>query len=153
MPKPIIKDHGQLLAVNCPECNKQSGYKLMQKTFAAPFIFKLLLAKDTHLWNIECMNCSHSVKVPKEEAANIPEVQKMSDKMVAGEITPEEFHQVFSQFSFIIELLNQAHSWNCPTCAERVDWKLQVCWNCSTPNPEINAAAKQVEMPKFVAPA
>lgn len=153
MPKANITDHGQILAVNCPECKKNTPYKLVQKTFAAPMLLKIFFAKDTHFWHVECCECRHSVKVPNHEAEKLPEVKDLAEKMAAGEITSEEFHQVFGQFSFIAELLNQTHAWNCPACAEKVEWQLQVCWNCATPNPEIQSDNIKVEMPKFVPPA
>ena len=125
----------------------------MQKTFPAPLFLKIFLTKDTHLWHVECMECSHEVKVPKHEAEMIPEVQKMSKKLAEGEISEEEFHQVFGQFTFVVDLLNQAHDWQCPTCDEKVDWKFQVCWNCSTPNPDIKSDGQEPEAPEFVPPS
>jgi len=152
MPKPIREDQGQILAANCPECKINSGYTLIRQTFPAPVFFKIFI-KDTHLWHIECMNCQHTVKVPQHEAEMIPELKIMGDKMTAGEITPEDFYKVFGQFSFVVDLINQEHSWECPICTEKVDWKFQVCWNCSAPNPDIKPDSDSTEAPKFVPPS
>ena len=152
MPKAMIEDHGQILTANCPECKKRTGYTLIRQTFPAPVFFKIFIS-DTYLWHIECMDCKHIVKVPLHEAEMIPEVKVMGEKMAAGEISPEDFYRVFGQFSFVVDLLNQEHSWECPICTEKVDWKFQVCWNCSAPNPDIGSDESSPETPKFVQPS
>lgn len=153
MPKPISEDHGRILTLGkCPECKAAAGYKLMQQIYPSPKLFKLFI-KDTSMWHIECEECKNSVKVPNHEAEKIPEVKELFTKMSEGQITEEEFYGVFGQFTFIADLLNQEHSWVCPHCSEKVDWKFQVCWNCSTPNPDIESDSNKPEMPQFVPPS
>ena len=151
MPKIDKVDHGKILSVECPECKKNCDYHLHEEIDRASAWHKMLLVRDIHSWHIKCDGCGHIVKVANEEAENIFIIHELADKMEKGEITSEEFYKVFGQFPFVAELLNQKHAWDCPNCNERISWNYQVCWNCSTPNPEFDGMDKGGP-PEFIKP-
>ena len=153
MAKIEVKNKGTILKVDCPKCKENSEYQLIEEIDYAPAIYKLLFVKDEHRWRIECKNCQHFVKVPPLEADKLHIIDEMGAKMQSGEIPPDEFYAVFSQFSFVVELLNQSHAWDCPTCNENVSWNYQVCWSCDTPNPDFDGMENQRKPPQFIPPS
>lgn len=146
------KDHGKVLAVDCPECRKNNAFHLWQEIDYSSLFLKMLGSFDKHTWTIKCEDCNHPVLVPTEEAENIHVIHEAGAKKESGEMSIDNFNAVLGQFSFVAELFHQIMAWDCPKCAERVTWNFQVCWNCHTPNPDFDGKGKPANA-KFVAPS
>ena len=142
------KDHGMLFALNCPECKDMSAYHVWEEIDYSPLYLKLLLSGDKHSWTLKCKNCSHIVKVHDEEGPKLHLALEARLKFEEKEIDEDALWEVTSTFSCIAEVINQSQNWECPTCAEKIAWNLQVCWNCNAPNPIYDGMEKP-EKPKI----
>ncbi len=155
MAKEIIENLGTILMLEkCPSCQKKASYHLIKKIYPAPKILRFLV-KDNCLWHIECETCKNSVNVPVHEAEKVTEVKDIFAKASQNEIPPETVLETISKFSFVVDLLNQHASWVCPECKSKIDWRLQVCWNCSSPNPELKNQPQEVPptTPSYIPPS
>ncbi len=153
MAKEIIENLGKIISLDkCPSCQNKVSYNLIRKYYPTPKLLRFL-CKENYSWFCECEQCQNSVKIPPHEAERVSEVKEIFNKVQLGEIEAAQFLQSISQFTFVADLLNQHYSWFCPGCNTKVDWSLQVCWNCSTPNPEFKAQNGAIEAtPQAVKP-
>jgi hypothetical protein len=135
-------DRGMLFALNCPECKEMSAYHAWEEIDYSPIYLKMLFSFDKHTWTLKCKNCKHTIRVHEEEGKKLQPALEARVKFEEGQINEEALLEVVGLLSCIAEVVNQAHNWECPTCAEKIECNLQVCWNCNAPNPIYDGVEK-----------
>ena len=130
------QDLGVCLKVMCPHCQQESEFRLRLRS-AALQLFGLALADFGGCYELMCNLCKFRKGIGDGELSAAQAAVRLYTQLAARELHLEEYATALDALDFptIRTLRDEAATWSCPVCKERVPATLNGCWNCSSPRP------------------
>jgi hypothetical protein len=130
------EDMGVCLTALCPHCQRVSQFKLRRKG-AALLLFGLELYTLDESYELSCCSCQFSKSIADDELSAARAAERLHQQLKAGQLPPAEYLKALDALDFpaLQALRNEAATWPCPVCGEKVPATLSGCWKCSSPRP------------------
>jgi|GEM_PF-6297785 len=135
------QDLGPCLATLCPHCQKLSRFKLGRRS-AAFILFGFPLFDFDENFQLVCGSCSFRKDLASEDLSAVLSAKSLFQQLETQIISPERYLEALNSLEFPAyrALCEEAASWACSVCREKVPATLNACWKCNSPRPGIAEA-------------
>lgn len=130
------QDLGVCLKALCPHCQEESEFRLRMRS-AALQLFGHAVADFGGSYELLCNVCKFRKDLEDAELSAAHAAVRLYTQLAARAISLEEYATALDALDFptIRALRDEAATWSCPVCKERVPTTLNGCWKCSSPRP------------------
>ena len=143
---------GVCVAVMCPHCQRMSRFQLRQRS-AALHVFGQAVADFGGTYELMCSLCKFRKDLADGELSAAQAAQRLFAQLEARELNPAQYAEALKALDFpsFRALQDEAATWSCPVCKEKVPATLNGCWKCSSPRPGLlnSDSPKQGELPRL----
>jgi len=130
------QDVGVCLKLSCPHCRKESEFRMRLRSAALQFFGHAVLDVGGS-YELMCSSCNFRKDLGDDELSAAQTAVRLYAQLAAREISLEEYSTSLDALDFpaIRTLRDEAATWSCPVCKERVPTTLNGCWKCNSPRP------------------
>jgi len=127
---------GVCVATTCPHCQQLSQFRLRQRS-AALHIFGHAVADFGGTYELMCNLCKFRKDLADIESTVAQVARRLYQQLEAKELSPAEYKEALDALDFpaLRALREEAATWFCPICKEKVPFTMNSCWKCSSPRP------------------
>src|SRR3954469_2913766 len=145
------KNMGVCVAATCPHCQSLSRFELRSSSDTLN-VFGIAIAEIGGSYDLTCKSCNYRKEITDQELSAAQAAQGLYGRLNAGELSSREYAEALAALDFpsLDALQEEAATWSCPICKEKVPATIQSCWKCSSPRPGVLAPASgdQGETPR-----
>lgn len=146
------QDMGVCVATICPHCQRRSQFHLRQRS-AALYLFGQAVAHFGGTHEFMCSLCKFRKEIPNGELSAAQAAQRLFVQLEARELNSAQYAEALEALDFpsLHALRDEAATWSCPVCKEKVPATLNGCWKCNSPRPGLlgSDSPKQDELPRL----
>ena len=127
---------GVCLTVICPHCQRVSRFKLRQRSAALKVFGHALMDLDKS-YELFCSFCAFRKDLDTGELPAAKAAERLQKQLDARELDPAHYLEALEALDFptFRAFRDEAATWSCPVCKEKVPTTLNGCWKCSSPRP------------------
>jgi hypothetical protein len=136
------QDLGNCVASLCPHCGKSSVFTLRRLCAALNIFEQPMIALDeSH--QLVCPQCKYFRDLPDEEVSAAKAAMTLLKQLEAKEIDEAKYLAALGELDFRTHhvLRDEAASWTCAACKEKVPNSLNACWKCNSARPGLLQSA------------
>jgi uncharacterized protein YlaI len=139
--KKLEQDIGVCLTTMCPHCQRVSQFKLRQRS-AALFLYGYALIDFGGSYDLFCSLCAFRKDLDDSEFPTAKTAKRLHDQLTMRELDSAHYSEALDALDFPTyrALRDEAVTWLCPVCKEKVPATLNGCWKCSSPRPGLQNA-------------
>ena len=132
----LEQDMGVCLTVTCPHCQRLSQFKLRKRS-AAFYVFEHALVDLDRSYELFCSACTFRKDLDDGELSAANAAAHLHKQLEARELDPSQYSESLDALDFpaLLALREEAATWSCPVCKEKVPATLNGCWKCNSPRP------------------
>ena len=140
--KKMERDMGVCASVVCPHCQSVSRF-LLRTVSGAVVVFGIPLFDADRCYQLVCSACKFRKDLETRELSAAAAAKDLYLKFEAHEINPEQYVKALDGLDFpsLRALREEAATWTCSSCGERVPGNFDGCWKCSSPRPGSQGSA------------
>jgi hypothetical protein len=133
------QDFGVCLQVVCPHCQQESEFRLVLRAGALK-LFGLPVADLGGVYELICVGCKFRKDVAADELTAAQSAVRLHADLREGNLTAEQYATALDALDFPTHraLRDEAATWPCPACNEKVPAALNGCWKCNSPKPGLS---------------
>jgi hypothetical protein len=130
------RDLGVCAVVLCPHCQKSGAFHLWQIAANLRF-FGVPLVDMDRTYQIICSHCKFRRDLKDVELLAAMRAKRLYSKLESQEIDPQKYLDGLGALDFptLCQLREDAMTWACTNCREKVPPNFINCWNCNSPRP------------------
>ena len=138
----VEHDMGVRMTVMCPHCQTLSLFRLRRMS-AALHVLGLTLMEFGSSYQIICSSCNFRKDLDDAELSSAESAKRFNLQLEAHEIDPATYSAALDALVFptLRALHDEATTWLCPVCKEKVPATLNGCWKCNSPRPGLQKAS------------
>lgn len=139
--KKCERDLGICAALLCPHCQQASNYKLHQQA-ASLCIAGIPLFDIDRSCFLACTGCKFRADLNPGELSAARRAKELYLKLESQELAPQQYLEKLEALDFptLRKLRENAVTWSCSGCQEKVPANFDTCWNCGTGKPDAKDA-------------
>ena len=130
------QDMGVCLITLCPHCQRVSPFKL-REVGAAVLVFEQPVIGFGGDYRLICDSCKFQKDLDPGEFSAAKTAAQLYKQLETHEIDETKYAETLDALDFptLRALRDEARSWTCAVCKERVPATLNACWKCNSPRP------------------